>query len=203
MRRIAPCAVIVLLAALAVSLCGCRGLVAALDNPTEAVPPRPGLRQAPLDADADGVAEAMVWVDAASGAPLIEPATGLPVEVPGSRDALARAGTVDSGLADLLAAIGISIPLAGSIGALIARHKPMRLLSGLVQSVQAVREDVAQSPDALARVDAVLAFSNSQVAGLNKAIARAKASIDDLDARAAATAAKVPAVPAAPAAAAG
>ncbi|NLF30561.1 MAG: hypothetical protein GX591_06705 [Planctomycetes bacterium] len=135
-----------------------------------------------LDEDGDGVPEALVYADA-DGRPLTDPATGGPAEVPLSRERFAAAGGVDTAVAGLLETLGmLGVPLAGGVGALWGRARPARralhaetLFRGLVGAVQHARENGGLSADALAQLDAALSDANAQVAGLNRAIALAKA----------------------------
>ncbi len=155
------------------ALTGCMG---AIDLPASGAP------AVGLDEDGDGAPEALVYADA-DGEPLTDPATGGPAEVPGSRERLAAGGRVDTTVAGLLETLGVlGVPLAAGAGALWGRAKPVKralhaetLFRGLVGAVQHARTHGGLDTKALARLDAALAGANSQVEGLNRAIAMTKA----------------------------
>ncbi|MFW6145749.1 MAG: hypothetical protein ACOC7R_00280 [Planctomycetota bacterium] len=162
-----------------VALTGCMG---ALD-PTASEAPTVA-----LDEDGDGAPEVLVYADA-EGRPLADPATGGPAEVPGSRERLAAGGRLDASVAGLLETLGLlGVPLAAGAGALWGRAKPVKralhaetLFRGLVGAVQHARTHGGLDAKTLTRLDATLAGANSQVTGLNRAIALAKAEMQNGD----------------------
>jgi len=154
---------------LALLIGGC-GYIAALATPT----PVPTANTVLIRDDAgDPVALAYA---SPTGVPLTDPATGLPAEVPGSREKFATAGSIDMSIAGILTALGVIIPGVGAVGAAIGRIKPNQKLAGLVHSVQAVRTAVsAEGTLTPEKLDSILTEVNANVVGLEKAIQNIKA----------------------------
>jgi len=137
------------------------------DDPT-------GLTTVPIDADNDGIPEAMAYATP-DGEPLIDTRTGAPAEVPGSRERMANAGSIDMSVESLLQIAAVcGIPLAGLAGRVWGKTKPTQRLTGLVRSVQAVRDAARTGPLTTEQIDTILKDANAQAAGLERAIAEAK-----------------------------
>ena len=143
----------------------------------------PNLTSLPKDENGDGVPETYVVVTN-SGAPVMDPDTGEQMEVPGARASLAAAAATDTGMADLLMTIGLlaGVPGAGLAGKWWGALKPTQrathaesMFSGIVRSVQTIRKDPGLNAEALTEVNRILVAANTEIQGLNDAIAKAKA----------------------------
>lgn len=161
--------------------CGCADLMAAFmggETP-------PNGRTAPYDETGDGVADIDVYTNA-DGEPLIEPATGQPAEVPGSREKYAAGMQADTAIGTLLQVAGtLGLPLAGGAGLLWGRKKPIQRLTalwtqfcGLVRSVNEVRHTAETGGAVTAgQIDALLREFNALTPQLEAAIAEAKGTL--------------------------
>ncbi len=147
----------------------------------------PELSYKSVDEDGDGTPDTYLITDK-QGNVVKDPKTGKPREVPGARKMLARAGDTDASLALLLKGLGgaSGVSVLGLIGYWVGRLKPTKrvthlttLWRGLVKSVQQVRTSPDMPEGALALINRILSESQREVAGLERAVAEAKAELKD------------------------
>jgi len=134
---------------------------------------------APYDEDGDGLADTIVRTEA-DGTPKLNLITGKVDEVPNARAAFEEAKGIDEGLGMLLQTIGVPFGLGG-IGLLVGRLKPTQrakqmttLFETMVGTVDKYRHSKEITPKALAEINALLMEVNSQIKGMDDAVAKAK-----------------------------
>jgi len=169
-----------ILCLVAAGLIGCAGLSGVLTNYAA---DNPGVQTVALDTDEDGVADTVVIANE-DGTIYLDPATSQPVEVPGARAVFDASKQTDADFSELLGTVGavFGVGGVGLAGRWWARIKPTQravqadaMFRGLVASVQQIRHNPKLTPDTLTKINAILAAANSQIEGLDRAVALAKA----------------------------